>query len=89
MVRRGEEEEEEEEVENEGEGTVIEEVEDADEDDPVMEAESLQFSCVGGSNLEEEAEQDYDEESWSTHADADTAKEVQVSGLRMRNRRET
>lgn len=84
-----EDEEEEEDVENEDEGTAVEEEEEADEDDPVMEAESLQFICVGGQNLEEEAEQDYDEESWSVHSDTDAAKEVEVSGLRMRNRRET
>ncbi|XP_070766977.1 protein RIC-3 [Enoplosus armatus] len=92
-----EEEEKEDEVEEEDEGTEVEEEEEeVYEDDPVMEAESLQFSCEGGPNPEEEAEED-DEEyllmsapvegDGSIHADV--PKEVGVSGLRMRNRRET
>lgn len=87
-------EEKEDEVEEEDEETEVEEEEEADEDDPVMEAESLQFSCEGGPNPEEEAEQN-DEESLSAPEDSDgdvhteVPKEVRVSGLRMRNRRET
>lgn len=42
-------------MEEEDEDTEVEEEEEADEDDPVMEAESLQFSCDGSSNPEEEA----------------------------------
>ncbi|KAM7015777.1 protein RIC-3 [Tautogolabrus adspersus] len=88
------EEEEEEEMEEEDEGPEVEEEEEeADEDDPVMEAESLQFSCEGCPNPEEEAE---DEELYlltsgsvegesSIHVNMPT----EVSGLRMRNRRET
>nr|XP_046244184.1 protein RIC-3 [Scatophagus argus] len=93
-----EEEEKEDEVEEEDEGTEAEEEEEeeADEDDPVMEAESLQFSCEGCSNPEEEAEQD-DEEYLLMSAPvggdagipAEMPKEVGMSGLRMRNRRET
>ncbi|KAM9366631.1 protein RIC-3 [Symphorus nematophorus] len=89
-----EEEEKEDEVEEEDEGTEVEEEEEADEDDPVMEAESLQFSCEGCPNPEEEAEQENEEYllmSAPVEGDggilADTPKEV--SGLRMRNRRET
>ncbi|XP_037615235.1 protein RIC-3 [Sebastes umbrosus] len=86
-----EEEEKEDEVEEEDEGTEVEEEEEADEDDPVMEAESLLFSCVGCPNPEEEAEEDKEElmseEDGSIHADM--PKEVGASGLRMRNRRET
>ncbi|XP_056268307.1 protein RIC-3 isoform X2 [Pseudoliparis swirei] len=70
------------------------EVEEADEDDPVMEAESLQFSCEGCLNPEEEAEEEDEEylflpveDDGPTHADVH--KEVGASGLRMRNRRET
>ncbi|KAE8297008.1 Protein RIC-3 Resistant to inhibitor of cholinesterase 3 Precursor [Larimichthys crocea] len=91
-----EEEVEEEEVEEEDEATEGEEEEEADEDDPVMEAESLQFSCEGCPNLEEEAEQNNEEYllmSAPVEGDggihAETPKEVGVSGLRMRNRRET
>ncbi|XP_044053525.1 protein RIC-3 isoform X2 [Siniperca chuatsi] len=91
-----EEEEKEDEVEEEDEGTEVEEEEEADEDDPVMEAESLQFGCEGCPNPEEEAEED-DEEyllmSAPVEGDgrihANMPKEVGVSGLRMRNRRET
>uniref|UniRef100_A0A3P8SJN9 RIC3 acetylcholine receptor chaperone a n=1 Tax=Amphiprion percula TaxID=161767 RepID=A0A3P8SJN9_AMPPE len=91
-----EEEEKEDEVQEEDEGTEVEEEEEADEDDPVMEAESLQFSCEGGSNPEEEAEEDKEEYllvSAPVEGDgrirAETPKDVGVSGLRMRNRRET
>uniref|UniRef100_A0A665W613 Uncharacterized protein n=1 Tax=Echeneis naucrates TaxID=173247 RepID=A0A665W613_ECHNA len=90
-----EEEEKEDEVEEEDdEGTEVEE-EEADEDDPVMEAESLQFACEGGPNPEKEAEED--EEGYlfmsalvegDVGVNADMPK-VGVSGLRMRNRRET
>ncbi|KAG8001570.1 Rhombotin-1, partial [Nibea albiflora] len=90
------EDEEEDEVEEEDEATEGEEEEEADEDDPVMEAESLQFSCEGCPNPEEEAEQDNEEYllmSAPVEGDrgihAETPKEVGVSGLRMRNRRET
>ncbi|XP_073319946.1 protein RIC-3 [Pagrus major] len=88
-----EEEEKEDEVEEEDEGTEVEEEEEADEDDPVMEAESLQFSCEGGPNPEEEAEQESEEYllmSAPVEGDGgiqDMPKET--SGLRMRNRRET
>uniref|UniRef100_A0A3Q0QUT3 RIC3 acetylcholine receptor chaperone n=1 Tax=Amphilophus citrinellus TaxID=61819 RepID=A0A3Q0QUT3_AMPCI len=84
------------EEEDEDEETEVEEEEEADEDDPVMEAESLQFSCDGSSNPEEEAEEDTEgnflmslptEGNSRIHADA--SKDVGVSGLRMRNRRET
>ncbi|KAK2853996.1 hypothetical protein Q5P01_006657 [Channa striata] len=89
-------EEREDEEEEEDEETEVEEEEDADEDDPVMEAESLQFSCEGCSNPEEEAEEDKEEYLLmsaavedDSHTEAETPKEVVVSGLRMRNRRET
>lgn len=86
------EEEKEDEVEEEDEETEVEEEEEADEDDPVMEAESLQFTCEGGPNPEEEAEQN-DELSAPEEGDdnvhTEVPKEVRVSGLRMRNRRET
>ncbi|XP_028428587.1 protein RIC-3 [Perca flavescens] len=91
-----EEEEKQEEVGEEDEGTEGEEEEEEDEDDPVMEAESLQFSCEGCPNPEEEAEEDKEEyllvsepveEDSPIHADM--PKEVGASGLRMRNRRET
>lgn len=90
------EEDKEDQMEEEDEDTEVEEEEEADEDDPVMEAESLQFSCDGSSNPEEEAEEDIEgnflmsanvEGEGRIHAD--TPKEVRVSGLRMRNRRET
>lgn len=91
-----EEEEKEEEVQDEDEVTEVEEEEEADEDDPVMEAESLQFSCEGCLNPEEEAEEDKEELLLMSasveddgHIHADAPKEVGVSGLRMRNRRET
>uniref|UniRef100_A0A3P8QCZ3 Resistance to inhibitors of cholinesterase protein 3 N-terminal domain-containing protein n=1 Tax=Astatotilapia calliptera TaxID=8154 RepID=A0A3P8QCZ3_ASTCA len=80
----------------EDEDTEVEEEEEADEDDPVMEAESLQFSCDGSSNPEEEAEEDIEGNILMSanvegegRISADTPKEVGVSGLRMRNRRET
>ncbi|XP_026234580.1 protein RIC-3 [Anabas testudineus] len=87
---------EEDEVEEEDDGTEAEEEEEADEEDPVMEAESLQFSCEGCSNPEEEAEEDKEEYLLMSasvegdgHIHSDTPKEAGVSGLRMRNRRET
>ncbi|XP_076739247.1 protein RIC-3 [Maylandia zebra] len=90
------EEDKEDQMEEEDEDTEVEEEEEADEDDPVMEAESLQFSCDGSSNPEEEAEEDIEGNilmSANVEGEgriyADTPKEVGVSGLRMRNRRET
>ncbi|XP_069553699.1 protein RIC-3 [Brachyistius frenatus] len=85
------EEEDEGEGEDEDEGT---EVDEADEEDPVMEAESLLFGCEGCPNPEEEAEEDEEEYLLMLAAGeggihADMPKEVAVSGLRMRNRRET
>ncbi|XP_067349808.1 protein RIC-3 [Channa argus] len=89
-------EEREDEVDEEDEETEVEEEEDAEEDDPVIEAESLQFSCEGCSNPEEEAEENKEEYLLTSaaveddsHIEVDTPKEVVVSGLRMRNRRET
>ncbi|XP_074523414.1 protein RIC-3 [Halichoeres trimaculatus] len=93
-----EEEEEEEdegtEVEEEDEGPEVEEEEDADEEDPVMEAESLLFSCEGGPNPAEEAEEDEEEyllTAGSVEGDSGIGADMprEVSGLRMRNRRET
>uniref|UniRef100_A0A3B4FJ45 RIC3 acetylcholine receptor chaperone n=1 Tax=Pundamilia nyererei TaxID=303518 RepID=A0A3B4FJ45_9CICH len=90
------EEDKEDQMEEEDEDTEVEEEEEADEDDPVMEAESLQFSCDDSSNPEEEAEEDIEGNilmSANVEGEgriyADTPKEVGVSGLRMRNRRET
>ncbi|KAM4593897.1 protein RIC-3 [Odontesthes bonariensis] len=86
------------EVEEEDEGTEVEEEEEAEDDDedPLMEAESLLFSCEGSSNPEEEAEEDKEElllmsvpVEGDGHVPVDVPKEVGVSGLRMRNRRET
>ncbi|XP_068597981.1 LOW QUALITY PROTEIN: protein RIC-3 [Brachionichthys hirsutus] len=83
------------EEEEEDESTELEEEEEADEYDPVMEAESLQFDCGSCINPEEEAEKDEERLFMSPLADdegdilSDTSKEVQSSGLRMRNRRET
>lgn len=79
------------EEEDEGDGE-----EEADEDDPVIEAESLQFSGDGCLNAEEEAGRD-GQEALSTSEDGgggsdvltEAPRGVQVSGLRMRNRRET
>ncbi|XP_038139670.1 protein RIC-3 [Cyprinodon tularosa] len=77
------------------EGTDAEEETDDDDDDPLMEAESLQFSCEGSSNLEEQAEEVNEEylltlslvkDEAKIHADG--SKEVGRNGLRMRNRRE-
>ncbi|KAM7406082.1 hypothetical protein PAMP_000484 [Pampus punctatissimus] len=89
-----EEEDEGSEMEEEDEGTEVEE-EEGDEDDPVMEAENLLFNCEG-SNLEAEAEEEKEEYllmalpvEGDSHIQADMSKEVGVSGLRMRNRRET
>lgn len=70
--------------------------EETDEDDPVIEAESLQFSGDGCLNLEEEAERVV-QESLLTSEDGgggpdvhtEVPRGVQASGLRMRNRRET
>ncbi|XP_005952178.2 protein RIC-3-like [Haplochromis burtoni] len=90
------EEDKEDQMEEEDEDTEVEEEEEADEDDPVMEAESLQFSCDDSSNPEEEAEEDIEGNILMSanvegegRISADTPKEVGVSGLRMRNRRET
>ncbi|KAM8895244.1 protein RIC-3 isoform 2-T3 [Spinachia spinachia] len=87
-----EEEEREDEVEDDDEGTEVDE-EEADEEDPVMEAESLQFSCEGCSNPEEEAGEDNEEYLFLSEpvddGHEDMPKEVGSSGLRMRNRRET
>ncbi|XP_041843379.1 protein RIC-3 [Melanotaenia boesemani] len=83
---------EEEEDEEEGEA----EEEEEDDDDPLMEAESLQFGSEGSSNPEEEAEEDKEDFMLTSvpvegggHIHVGTPKEVGVSGLRMRNRRET
>eukprot|EP00066_Takifugu_rubripes_P019259 XP_011608525.1 PREDICTED: protein RIC-3-like [Takifugu rubripes] len=70
--------------------------EETDEDDPVIEAESLQFSRDGCLNPEEEAERAV-QESLLTSEDGgggpdvhtEVPRGVQASGLRMRNRRET
>ncbi|XP_040926061.1 protein RIC-3 isoform X2 [Betta splendens] len=87
---------EEEEDEDEGEGMEVEEEGDADEDDPVMQAESVQFSGECCSNPEEEAQDDEEEcllVSASVEGDsqfhADAPKEDRMIVLRMRNRRET
>lgn len=87
-----EEEEEEEEEEGEmGEGAEFVEEQEDNEDDPVMEAESLLFSCEVGTSPEEEAEEgaengllESEEGTGPVHLE-----QVTVSGLRMRNRRET
>nr|XP_020461958.1 protein RIC-3-like [Monopterus albus] len=88
-----EEEDKEYEVEEKDEGTEVEGEEEVDEDDPLMEAESLQFSCEGCSNPEEEAEEDQEEYLFMSMADNNymhgEMPKVGVSGLRMRNRRET
>ncbi|XP_061566409.1 protein RIC-3 [Cololabis saira] len=83
------------EEEEEEEGTEVEEEDEPDDDDdPLMEAESLLFSCEGPSNPVE-AEEDKEEcllmsvsvqDEGRIHA---VSTEVGVSGLRMRNRRET
>ncbi|CAJ1049681.1 protein RIC-3 [Xyrichtys novacula] len=89
-----EEEGEETEVEEEDGGQEVEEEENADEEDPVMEAESLLFSCEGGPNPEKEAEEDEEEyllRSGSVEGDSNINTDLpqEVSGLRMRSRRET
>lgn len=82
-------------VEEEDVGTEGEEEEaDDDDDDPLMEAESLLFSCEGSSNPEaEQGQEEYLLTSAPAEGEvyihADVPKEVGVSGLRMRNRRET
>nr|XP_046201704.1 protein RIC-3 isoform X3 [Oncorhynchus gorbuscha] len=94
------EEEEEEEVEEEKEEQVDEtEEEVGDEEDPLMEAEALCFSCDVCSNPEAEAEEAMEEEEYillsqSEETDSftppDMAGELGIgSFLRMRNRRET
>lgn len=77
--------------EDEGEGE-----EETDEDDPVIEAESLQFSGDGCLNPEEEAERAVQESSLTSEdggggpdVHTEVPRGVQASGLRMRNRRET
>ncbi|MED6277172.1 hypothetical protein CHARACLAT_010647 [Characodon lateralis] len=82
---------EEEEEEEEEEGTEVEE----EDDDPLMEAESLLFSCESSSNPDEQAEEVEGEYLLTlapvedeTQIHADVPKEVEQSGLRMRNRRE-
>lgn len=79
------------EEEDEGDGE-----EEADEDDPVIEAESLQFSGDGCLNAAEEAVRDGQEsllmsEDGGGGSDllTEAPRGVQASGLRMRNRRET
>ncbi|XP_053721272.1 protein RIC-3 [Synchiropus splendidus] len=77
-------EEDEEEEEEEG-GT---EMDDAgDEDDPVMEAESLQFSCVCP-NPEEEAEEEELVSGAEEEKHIQEQKPKEVTGLRMRSKRE-
>lgn len=82
-------------VKEEDEGTETEVEEEADYDDPVIEAESLQFSCIGCPNPEEESDWDSEgpllvsEEAGSGCGIHEMPKEVQAWGLRMRNRRET
>ncbi|KAG7482612.1 hypothetical protein JOB18_025625 [Solea senegalensis] len=94
-VYEEEEEQEEEEDEEEEEEEEVEELEreEADEEDPVMEAESLQFSSDGCPDPEEEEEEEEEEEDKEEYvlvsAPVGGSKEVGVSGLRMRNRRET
>ncbi|XP_036072716.1 protein RIC-3 [Oryzias melastigma] len=91
-----EEEEKEEDVEEEDEETEMEDEEEAEDDDPLMEAENLLFSCEEYSNPDEEAEEDIEEYLLSPEEEEEEAeihteipKEVGVSGLRMRNRRDT
>lgn len=82
-------------VKEEDGGTEAEAEEEADYEDPVIEAESLQFSCIGCPNPEEESEWDSEgpllvsEEAGSGCGIHEMPKEVQAWGLRMRNRRET
>ncbi|XP_020794633.2 protein RIC-3 [Boleophthalmus pectinirostris] len=95
-----EEDEEEEEEESETEEVVTgvrEEPGEVDEEDPVMEAESLQFSCEVGSNPEREAEEtggtltEVGEDSAPPEGPVPEQQPEHwaVSGLRMRNRRDT
>ncbi|XP_077374468.1 protein RIC-3 isoform X2 [Festucalex cinctus] len=90
-----EEEEEKEEDGDEDDGTEVEEEEEEpEEEDPVTEAERLQFSTAGCTNPEEEAEKE-ETEYLTVFAFAECDSNVhidipqEVSGLRMRNRRET
>lgn len=76
--------------EDEGEGE-----EETDEDDPVIEAESLQFSGDGCLNPEEEAERAGQESllmpedrGGGSDGHTEVPRGAQASGLRMRNRRE-
>ncbi|KAK7913315.1 hypothetical protein WMY93_013526 [Mugilogobius chulae] len=90
--RGGEDEEEEEESETEEEVPEMAEELEADEEDPVMEAESLQFTCDVGANPEKEAEEETG--GALTEADEEFVPEQRSeqwagSGLRMRNRRDT
>ncbi|RVE74494.1 hypothetical protein OJAV_G00022600 [Oryzias javanicus] len=89
-----EEEEEKEDLEDEDEETEVEDEEEAEDDDPLMEAESLLFSCEEYSNPDEEAEEDIEEyllslEEEEAEIHTEMPKEVGVSGLRMRSRRDT
>uniref|UniRef100_A0A8C8ENT3 Uncharacterized protein n=1 Tax=Oncorhynchus tshawytscha TaxID=74940 RepID=A0A8C8ENT3_ONCTS len=95
------EEEEEVEEEKEEEEEQVDETEEevGDEEDPLMEAEALRFSCDVCSNPEAEAEEEMEEEEYillsqSEETDSftppDMAGELGIgSFLRMRNRRET
>ncbi|XP_077451270.1 protein RIC-3 [Stigmatopora argus] len=90
-----EEEDDKEEDVDDDDGTEVEEVEEeADEDDPVTEAERLQFNSSECPNPEEQA--DWEEEEYLSmlaYAGSDSELHIdvpkEVSGLRMRNRRET
>ncbi|KAM4630472.1 protein RIC-3 [Polymixia lowei] len=91
-----EDEDEGEEEEADGEEDQTYDVEEIDEEDPVMEAESLTFGCGSSFSVEEEAEQENEEclltslpvkDDRLTHSDM--VKDLGMSGLRMRNRRET
>ncbi|XP_057710241.1 protein RIC-3-like isoform X2 [Corythoichthys intestinalis] len=90
-----EEDDEKEEDADDDDGTEVEEVEEeADEDDPVTEAERLQFNSGECPNPEEEAEQEEAEYlSMLAYTESDSELQIdipkEVSGLRMRNRRET
>ncbi|XP_077569848.1 protein RIC-3 [Stigmatopora nigra] len=89
-----EEEDDKEEDGDDDDGTEVEEVEEeADEDDPVTEAERLQFNSGECPNPEEV---DWEEEEYLSmlaYAESDSELHIdvpkEVSGLRMRNRRET
>ncbi|XP_034019202.1 protein RIC-3 [Thalassophryne amazonica] len=84
------EEEEDDEEENDDEEEVEEQEED-DDDDPVMEAERLKFNAEICFNPEAEAEDECVFPSLPAEGPlhSDISKQVEVSGLRMRNRRET